>query len=80
MKKSSLNARYLFLSPPSLETLAARLRGRASDSEEAIQVRLAQAENEMEYSQVEGVHDKIIVNDDLEKAAKELDEWVMAGI
>jgi guanylate kinase len=71
VKKTDLNARYLFLQPPSIEILEQRLRGRATDKEEAIQQRLAQARNELEYSKTPGVHDKIIVNDDLEKAWKE---------
>ena len=71
VKKTDLNARFLFLKPPSLEILEQRLRGRATDKEEAIQQRLAQAKKEMEYAQTPGVHDKIIVNDDLEKAWEE---------
>ena len=68
VKKTDLNARFLFLQPPSLEVLEQRLRGRATDEEEAIQQRLAQARTEMQYAQTPGVHDKIIINDDLEKA------------
>ncbi|WPB01860.1 uncharacterized protein RHO25_006492 [Cercospora beticola] len=68
VKKTDLNARYLFLQPPSVEILEQRLRGRQTDKEEAIQQRLKQAEKEIEFSKTPGVHDKIIVNDDLEKA------------
>ncbi|GIZ43405.1 hypothetical protein CKM354_000663300 [Cercospora kikuchii] len=71
VKKTDLNARYLFLQPPSVEVLEQRLRGRQTDKEEAIQQRLKQAEKEIEFSKTPGVHDKIIVNDDLEKAWQE---------
>jgi guanylate kinase len=71
VKKTDLNARFLFLQPPSVEILEQRLRGRASDSEEAILARLKQAENEIAYSKTPGVHDQIIINDDLEKAWEE---------
>ncbi|KAI5360103.1 Putative guanylate kinase-like domain, P-loop containing nucleoside triphosphate hydrolase [Septoria linicola] len=71
VKKTDLNARYLFLQPPSVEILEQRLRGRQTDKEEAIQQRLKQATKEIEYSKTPGVHDQIIVNDDLEKAWKE---------
>ncbi|KXS98754.1 hypothetical protein AC578_9056 [Pseudocercospora eumusae] len=71
VKKTDLNARYVFLQPPSVEVLEKRLRGRGTDKEEAILERLKQAEKEIEYSQTPGVHDKIIVNDDLEKAWEE---------
>lgn len=75
VKKSHLKARFLFLQPPSVEILEKRLRGRATDSEEAIKQRLAQAEKELEFARTGGVHDKIIVNDDLEKAWEEFEEF-----
>lgn len=71
VKKTDLKPRFLFLQPPSVEVLEKRLRGRGTDKEEAIVQRLAQAKNEIEYSKTPGVHDKIIVNDDLETAWKE---------
>ena len=79
VKKTDLNARFLFLSPPSLEILEQRLRGRGTDSEEAVVKRLKQAEKEMEFSKEEGVHDKVVVNDDLEKAYREVDDWIVDG-
>lgn len=71
VKKTGLNARYLFLQPPSPEILEQRLRGRGTDKEEAIQERLKQAEKEISYSKTPGAHDQIIVNNDLEKAWQE---------
>jgi guanylate kinase len=71
VKKKDLNARYLSLQPPSLEILESRLRGRATDSEDAITQRLTQAKNELEFAKTPGVFDKVIINDDLEKAWKE---------
>jgi guanylate kinase len=75
VKKTDLNARFLFLQPPSVEILEQRLRGRATDKEDAILERLAQAKHEIEFAKTPGVHDKIIVNDDLEKAWKEFEEF-----
>lgn len=75
VKTTDLNARFLFLQPPSVEILEQRLRGRATDKEEAIRERLAQADKEIAYSKTPGVHDKIIVNDDLEKAWSEFEEF-----
>ncbi|KAK6441069.1 guanylate kinase [Oleoguttula sp. CCFEE 5521] len=74
--KTDLNARFVFLQPPSVEILEQRLRGRGTDKEEAIVGRLKQAEKEIEYSKTEGAHDRIIINDDLEKAWEEFREWV----
>lgn len=80
LKKSRLDPRICFIQPPDVETLEKRLRGRGTDSEEAIQKRLAQAKNEIEYCKTEGKHDKVIINDDLDRAYKELDEWVMKDL
>lgn len=69
----------MFLAPPSLEILEQRLRGRGTETEESLQKRLSQAENELEYAKQPGAHDKIVVNDDLEKAYVELRDWVVDG-
>lgn len=71
-----MSARYIFIAPPSVEELENRLRGRGTETEESIKKRLAQAANELEYSQVPGVHDIIIVNEDLETAYKQLEDYV----
>ena len=59
-----------------METLEKRLRGRGTENENSIQKRLKQAELELEYSKTEGVHDLIIVNDDLEEAYKTLEDFI----
>ena len=62
-------AKLVFIAPPSLDELERRLRGRATDSEDVIVRRLANAAGEMEAS---SEYDYVIVNDDLERATKEL--------
>ncbi|KAG9234820.1 P-loop containing nucleoside triphosphate hydrolase protein [Amylocarpus encephaloides] len=74
--QSPISARYIFVAPPSMPILEARLRGRGTEKEESIQKRLAQARNEIEYSKTEGVHDIVIVNDDLEKAYSEMETFI----
>ncbi|KAG6048307.1 hypothetical protein E4U39_007553, partial [Claviceps sp. Clav50 group G5] len=76
IKQSSIAARYIFIAPPSLSALEARLRGRGTEDETSVQKRLAQAHKELEFSKTPGVHDKIIVNDDLDTAYKELEEYI----
>lgn len=76
----SIDARYVFIKPPSFESLEARLRGRGSEKEEDIQRRLSQARLELEYADTPGSFDKIIVNDDLETAYKELEEFIYKPI
>jgi guanylate kinase len=72
--------RFLFLSPPSMEILEQRLRSRATDKEEAILKRLKQAKNEMDFANSgEAPHDKVVVNDDLDKAYKEVREFIVGS-
>ncbi|KAF2127330.1 guanylate kinase-like protein [Dothidotthia symphoricarpi CBS 119687] len=72
--------RFLFLSPPSMEILEKRLRSRATDKEEAILKRLNQASVEMDFANSgEAPHDKIVVNDDLDKAYEEVREFVVGN-
>ncbi|KAI1106504.1 guanylate kinase [Jackrogersella minutella] len=76
IKKSGIEARYVFVKPPSFEELEKRLRGRGTEKEESIVKRLEQAKVELDYANTPGVHDIIIVNDNLDKAYKELEDFV----
>ncbi|WP_290744629.1 guanylate kinase [Fibrobacter sp. UBA4309] len=62
----------ILILPPSEEVLEQRLRGRGTDPEEVIQLRLANAKKEMEFAKTKGKYEYVIVNDDLQKAADEL--------
>ena len=63
------DAHSIFVAPPSVEELRKRLIGRATDSPEKIEERVAKATQEMEDAQY---FDCVIVNDNLEKAKMEL--------
>ncbi|KAI9827032.1 MAG: guanylate kinase [Phylliscum demangeonii] len=52
VKRSSLNARFVFVAPPSLEELERRLRARGTEDEASLEARLAQARREMEFAGV----------------------------
>jgi len=58
----------LFIQPPSVEELRRRLLGRATDTPEAIEERLAKAEYEMTFATQ---FDRILVNDNLDVAKAE---------
>jgi len=61
-----------------MEVLEARLRGRASDSKDAIQKRLKQAKVEMEFANSsDAPHDKVVVNEDLDTAYREVREFIV---
>lgn len=67
VKQSSLEPLYLFIAPPSMEALEKRLRGRGTETEEQMQVRLGNAAQELEYGQATGNFDKIFVNNNLDE-------------
>lgn len=75
IRESMPEAVQLFIMPPEpeLETLLSRLAGRGTDSEEAIEGRMAVAEQELEARH--HFHHRV-VNDDLERAAAELETIV----
>ena len=78
VKKSHLKARYIFLQPPSMTELERRLRGRGTESEENVISRLNAAKEEIEYAKKFALppDDKIIINDDLEKAYSEFKDFI----
>ena len=79
VKESHLHPRYIFIAPPSKEELEKRLRGRKTESEDAIRTRLANAAAELEYGQTSGNFDRVFVNADLiecfEDLVQQFREW-----
>lgn len=69
-------SRFVFIFPPSLKELEARLRKRGADSEESILLRLANARNEIRQSHW---FDAWIINDDLDKAYDELRAFYLSS-
>lgn len=66
----------IFILPPSLEILEQRLRNRAQDSEETIRRRMRDAVTEMSHYRE---YDYLIVNDDFERALRQLSHIVFAN-
>ena len=62
-------AELIFIAPPSIEELEARLRGRHTETEEAIQKRLECVKSELENSKQ---YDYVIVNDKVENAVEKI--------
>ena len=59
----------IFIQPPSLEELKLRLKKRGSETTESLETRLKRAEQELAYA---NRFDFIVVNDELEKAYKQV--------
>lgn len=66
VRRADPTARLVFIAPPSLAVLQHRLQQRGTESEEAVQRRLAIAESELS---AQGEFDEVIVNTDVEQAA-----------
>ncbi len=67
------DAVLIFITPPSLDELEARLRGRGTETEDAIKRRLASIKLEIENSKK---FDYTIVNDTVENAVKALEKII----
>jgi guanylate kinase len=65
----------IFILPPSMTELERRLRGRASETEEAVQRRFEAAKVEIEHY---GFFDYLVVNDDVESAFRHLEGIILA--
>jgi guanylate kinase len=67
------NALAIFVQPPSIETLASRLKARGTETIESLDKRIEKSVSEMEYA---NQFDIIIVNDNLEIAKLEAEKVV----
>jgi|Laugresu1bdmlbsd_1035121.scaffolds.fasta_scaffold03239_3 guanylate kinase len=63
----------IFIEPPSIDILQERLMRRGTESAEHINTRISKAKEEMEYR---NSFDRVIMNDDLERATKEVNEII----
>jgi guanylate kinase len=70
-------ARQIFIAPPSLEALRARLVGRGTNTPEDVERRLQTAREELE-AEPEFPH--VVINDRLEKAVDGLESIVRSGL
>ena len=86
LKKTDLNPRFVFIRPPgtnnqeTLDILRQRLKGRKTESDEAIEKRLAQAEEELVYGSVPGNFDIVLYNDDVDQAYEKLRNFMLPDV
>lgn len=74
-ESAELEAVYIFIAPPSMDILEQRLRGRQTESEEKVRLRLENARKEM---QAAGSYEYLVVNDSLDEAARVLNSIIIA--
>ncbi|MCB4377823.1 MULTISPECIES: guanylate kinase [unclassified Synechococcus] len=73
VRRSFPDGFQIFLAPPSFEELERRIRGRGTDSEAAIQLRLSRARDELK---AQAEFDVVVVNDNLDSALQQLERYM----
>lgn len=76
-KKKKVKASYILITPPSLEVLKERLLKRDTETSNDINLRLAEAKNELKQA---SLYDHVIVNDNLEDAIAALQTIITGEI
>ena len=76
VRRTFPQAVFIFVLPPSYETLRERLTGRNTETAEVVERRLAAARLELSYA---AQYDYVIVNDDADKARAQLDAIICAS-
>ena len=76
IKKKFPKALLLFITPPSIEELEKRLRGRQTETEEVIHGRLLKAKEEGQYIDE---YDNIVINDDVENCVTQMHGIIQAA-
>lgn len=71
LSQPALDAKFVFIAPPSLDVLKDRLIYRGTETAESLEKRTKNAIAEVEYGMSNGNFDAIIVNDDLDRACHE---------
>lgn len=69
------NSLSIFIDAPSVEVLKERLKSRGTETEETLQTRISKASYELSFKHQ---FNKIVVNDDFEKACKETEEAIIS--
>ncbi len=77
VRESGEPATFVFVLPPDADTLEARLKLRGTEDPAAMTLRLSRARAEMERA---GDYEFVVVNDDLERAARDLIAVLRAAV
>lgn len=72
ISKSGVDCSYIWIDPPSLSVLRDRLKGRGTEKEEAVNLRMQNAENEMKKAKMGNLYEKFLVNGQVDETFKRL--------
>jgi len=74
-REKQLDATHIFISPPTIAELERRLRGRGTESEQVIQLRLKNAANEMQAAKD---YEYLVINEKIDESAHLLAAIIVA--
>jgi len=74
LMSKNIDAKYIFVAPPNIESLRNRLMGRGTEVTEAIELRVRNAIKELS---LKDRYQFVVVNDKFEKALKELENIIL---
>nr|CAH7714719.1 unnamed protein product [Callosobruchus chinensis] len=80
VKQTDLQPWLIFIEPPSLEVLEARLKARKTETEESLAQRLKVAGEEMDYGKTPGNFHVIVTNDNLDEAYDKLTKFLEENV
>jgi guanylate kinase len=69
----------IFVLPPDMQSLRARLEGRRTEEQEIMARRLAEADGEIAVARDSGCYQHFVVNDDLAATIKKVKEIILEG-
>nr|CAH7761189.1 unnamed protein product [Callosobruchus chinensis] len=80
VKQTDLQPWLIFIEPPSLEVLEARLKARKTETEDSLAQRLKVAGEEMDYGKTPGNFHVIVTNDNLDEAYDKLTKFLEENV
>ncbi|KAI8898141.1 P-loop containing nucleoside triphosphate hydrolase protein [Globomyces pollinis-pini] len=76
IKRSNIQAKFVFIQPPDLTVLEERLRLRKTETEDSLAKRLASAKESFDFADQPGSYDIRIINDDQDDAYSKFEDYI----
>ena len=77
IKAKNMHCMYMFITPPSAAALEQRLRGRATETDESIRIRLGNSVGEIAYGLEPGNFSAVVTNTDIDVAFEEVVNYLL---
>jgi guanylate kinase len=80
LRTAGLDTLFIFIDPPSIETLEERRRGRGSESEQTLRRRMSAVQDTLRISQEGGLFDVTIVNEELDTDVAQVISFLLPSL